>query len=193
VIEQGLAGEKTLLLAPVTGARVSSPFGPRVHPVLGGSGERMHRGLDFAATQGTPVRAAGDGTVVAKGPRGSYGHYVRIRHDDTHETAYAHLSGYAKSIAPGRRIRQGDVIGYVGSTGRSTGPHLHYEVLVDGIQVDPFALETSRGQPNRDGIFGVVRRIGAGIGRAGAALAATPGAVVRPIVRAASAMLDDDY
>jgi murein DD-endopeptidase MepM/ murein hydrolase activator NlpD len=181
VIESGFAGNKALLLAPIERARVSSPFGPRAHPILGGGGGRIHRGVDFAAPEGTPVRAAGDGTVMAAGPRGGYGHYVRIRHNEIYETAYAHLGGYAGGIHPGRRVRQGEVIGYVGSTGRSTGPHLHYEVLVDGIQVDPFASGTSLVERIKAGAFGVVRAAGKGIGYVGGAVA-----------RAASAVLGDD-
>jgi murein DD-endopeptidase MepM/ murein hydrolase activator NlpD len=152
VIGHGAEGERTLALQPVSGARLSSPFGVRRDPFTGQ--ERGHRGLDFAAAAGTAVHAAGDGVVVVVGPRGSYGNYVRIRHDDRFETAYAHLDRYAESLAGGRRVRQGEVIGYVGSSGRSTGPHLHYEILVDGSQADPLAVGPSPGilQAARSGI-----------------------------------------
>ena len=191
VIASGVAGDRTLLLAPVEGARISSPFGPRDHPVLGGTGERLHHGIDLAAPAGAPVRAAGSGTVIAAGPRGAYGHHVRIRHDDTYETAYAHLADYAQGVGPGRRVRQGEVIGYVGSTGRSTGPHLHYDVLVDGVQVDPLALKPSLATRLKSGTLGAVRAAGAGIGKVGSAVAAAAASVGGPLGRAASLLWDD--
>ena len=125
----------TLANAPVVGARISSGFGPRLHPVLGYS--KMHRGIDFALPRGAPVHAVADGVVVEIGRRGAYGNYVRIRHDARTETAYAHLGGFAETLRQGARVRRGEAIGAVGSTGRSTGAHLHYEVLVDGRRVDP--------------------------------------------------------
>ncbi|HET6521341.1 MAG TPA: M23 family metallopeptidase, partial [Geminicoccaceae bacterium] len=164
---------------------------PRDHPVLGGTGERLHHGIDLAAPAGAPVRAAGSGTVIAAGPRGAYGHHVRIRHDDTYETAYAHLADYAQGVGPGRRVRQGEVIGYVGSTGRSTGPHLHYEVLVDGVQVDPLALKASLATRLKSGTLGAVRAAGAGIGKVGSAVAAAAASVGGPLGRAASLLWDD--
>ena len=153
VIGHGLDGDRTLLLQPVSG-RLSSSFGPRGDPFTGES--RLHKGLDFAAPRGTPVRAAGDGVVVNVGPRGGYGHYVRIRHDDRFETAYAHLDGYADALERGRRVRQGEPIGYVGSSGRSTGAHLHYEVLVDGSQVDPTAVGPSMVQTVKGSAIGAL-------------------------------------
>jgi murein DD-endopeptidase MepM/ murein hydrolase activator NlpD len=129
---------KFLLRTPVSGARMSSGFGMRRHPILGYT--RMHRGVDFAAPTGTPIYAAGDGRLARVGRYGSYGNYVRIEHGDGYATAYAHLSRFADGMRSGRRVEQGEVIGYVGSTGRSTGPHLHFEVLERGEQVDPLGL-----------------------------------------------------
>ena len=108
------------LRTPIDGARISSGYGKRKHPILGYT--KMHRGVDFAAPRGTPVYAAGKGVVEYAGRNGSYGKYIRIRHGGSFKTAYAHLKGYAKGIARGKRVKQGQVIGYVGTTGRSTGP-----------------------------------------------------------------------
>jgi murein DD-endopeptidase MepM/ murein hydrolase activator NlpD len=129
---------KFLLRTPVSGARMSSGFGMRRHPILGYT--RMHRGVDFAAPTGTPIYAAGAGRLVQVGRNGGYGNYIRIQHGNTYATAYAHLSRFADGMRPGRRVKQGEVIGYVGSTGRSTGPHLHFEVHKNGSQVDPLKL-----------------------------------------------------
>jgi murein DD-endopeptidase MepM/ murein hydrolase activator NlpD len=131
----GTSVRRALLRTPVDGARLSSGFGMRRHPVLGYTA--MHRGLDFAAPTGTPVYAAGDGTVEDMGVRGAYGNYVRIRHGRDTATAYAHLSRFASGLRHGQKVRQGQVIGQVGSTGRSTGPHLHFEILRGGTQVNP--------------------------------------------------------
>nr|NIR61167.1 M23 family metallopeptidase [Gammaproteobacteria bacterium] len=114
---------------------ISSGSGLRRHPILGGP--RPHLGIDLVAPRGTPVRAASDGTVRARGRNGGYGHYVRLDHGFGLHTAYGHLSRYAEGLRPGRRVTRGQVIGYVGSTGRSTGPHLHYEVWMAGRAVDP--------------------------------------------------------
>jgi murein DD-endopeptidase MepM/ murein hydrolase activator NlpD len=135
---QGRSLRKSLLKTPVDGARLSSRFGNRRHPVLGYT--RMHKGVDFAAPTGTPIYAAGDGVVVMAGPYSAYGNYVRIRHTREFETAYGHMSRIATGIRSGVRVRQGQVIGYVGSTGMSTGPHLHYEVLQAGRQVNPLRV-----------------------------------------------------
>ena len=135
----GGAPELTLASAPVAGARISSGYGPRLHPLLGYS--KMHRGIDFALPRGAPVHAVADGVVVEAGRRGAYGNYVRIRHDARTETAYAHLSAFAEHLRRGARVRRGQAIGTVGSTGRSTGAHLHYEVLFDGRRVDPRTAE----------------------------------------------------
>src|SRR5690606_13914592 len=131
----GRSIENALLKTPVDGARVASVFGMRHHPILGYS--RMHRGIDFAAPRGTPVFAAGDGVVARLGTNGGYGRYVRIDHGGGEATAYAHLGAYADGLAVGERVRQGQVVGYVGASGLATGPHLHYEVLIDDAQVDP--------------------------------------------------------
>ena len=128
----------TLLLKPIDRARLSSGYGLRYNPIL--KRKQMHRGIDWAAPRGTPVRAAGDGVVTATRRSGAYGRYLRIDHGRTVATVYAHLDRYAPGIRTGRRVRQGDVIGRVGSTGRATGPHLHYEVLVADQQVDPLAV-----------------------------------------------------
>lgn len=136
--EDGESAEKALMRTPIDGARLSSRYGPRKHPILGYT--RMHRGLDFAAPRGTPIMAAGSGVIEKAGRNKGYGNYVRIRHNSEYSTAYAHLSRFARGIRAGSRVEQGQVIGYVGTTGLSTGPHLHYEVLSNGRQVNPFAL-----------------------------------------------------
>jgi len=142
--EKGQSARKALLRTPIDGARLSSGYGRRRHPILGYS--KMHRGVDFAAPRGTPIYAAGNGTVDYVGRKGAYGKYVRIRHNGTYSTAYAHLSRYAKGMRPGKRVRQRDVIGYVGSTGRSTGPHLHYEILRGGRQTNPLRVKMPSGR-----------------------------------------------
>ncbi len=141
---KGRSVKKTLMRTPVDGARLSSGFGMRRHPVLGYS--RMHKGIDFAARRGTPIMAAGDGVIEYAGRKGSYGVYVRIRHNGTYKTAYAHMKALRRGIYRGKRVRQGDIIGYVGSTGRSTGPHLHYEVLVNNRQVSPRSVKLPTGR-----------------------------------------------
>jgi murein DD-endopeptidase MepM/ murein hydrolase activator NlpD len=123
------------LWQPLPGARISSPFGWRVHPVL--HTRLFHKGVDYEAAMGTPVIAAADGVVEDVGRRGSYGNYIRIRHSARLETAYAHLSAFAPALDIGAPIHRGDVIGFVGMTGVATGPHLYYELLVDGRQIDP--------------------------------------------------------
>ena len=137
------SGVRTALLrTPVNGARLSSGYGMRLHPVLGYS--RMHRGIDFAAPIGTPVYAAGNGRIGVIGRNRGYGNYIRIEHRGGYATAYGHLSRFAAGLQHGRAVRQGEVIGYVGSTGLSTGPHLHYEILVNGQQVDPLDVKAVR-------------------------------------------------
>jgi len=181
IISHETSGPRTLLLRPVAGAVLSSPFGERPDP-MGGGGSRVHRGIDLAAPIGTPVRAAGDGIVISIGPRGAYGHYVRIRHGDTYETAYAHLNHYADRLERGERVRQGEVIGYVGSSGRSTGPHLHYENLVDGAQVDPFEVGPSLAQSIKGGAVGSVRAVGKAFLSAGKAVVGTTRrALIEPV------------
>ena len=134
----GKTNKRTLMRTPLAGAQVSSHFGMRRHPVLGYS--KMHRGTDFRARTGTPIFAAGDGIVEYLGRKGAYGNYIRIRHNGTFETAYAHMSRFAANLNSGDRVRQGEVIGYVGSTGRSTGPHLHFEILEHGNQINPLNI-----------------------------------------------------
>lgn len=141
---EGKSARRFLMRTPINGARLSSGFGMRRHPILGYS--RMHRGTDFAAPIGTPILAAGEGTVVRAGPFSSYGNYVRIRHANGYETAYAHMSRFARGIRAGSRVRQGQIIGYVGNTGRSTGPHLHYEVMRRGQQINPINLQVANGR-----------------------------------------------
>jgi murein DD-endopeptidase MepM/ murein hydrolase activator NlpD len=140
----GQSVRKALLRTPIDGARISSGFGRRRHPILGYT--RMHKGLDFAARRGTPIYAAGDGVVDFAGRNGGYGKYVRIRHTGIYKTAYAHMHRYGKGVRTGRRVRQGQIIGYVGSTGRSTGPHLHYEVHKNGRQVNPRSIKLPSGR-----------------------------------------------
>lgn len=140
----GKTARKALMKTPLDGARLTSRYGSRRHPVLGYV--RAHRGLDFGAPTGTPVYAAGDGVIERSSRYGSYGNYVRIRHNDSYKTAYAHLSKYGAGIRQGVRVRQGQIIGYVGATGRVTGAHLHYEVLVDSKQVDPLRLKLPSGR-----------------------------------------------
>ncbi|MFK7839455.1 MAG: M23 family metallopeptidase [Bdellovibrionales bacterium] len=140
----GTSVRKTLMKTPVDGARISSGFGMRRHPILGYN--KMHKGVDFAAPTGTPIYAAGDGVVEHVGRRGAYGKYIRLRHNSKLKTAYAHLHKYKKGLSAGKSVKQGDVIGYVGSTGRSTGPHLHYEVLVNGTQVNPRSVKLPTGE-----------------------------------------------
>ncbi len=142
--DKGQSAKKPLMKTPIDGARLSSGFGMRKHPVLGYS--KMHKGIDFAAPRGTPIYAAGDGTIVKMGPFSSYGNYVRIRHRSGLETAYAHMSGFKSGLHSGNRIKQGQVIGYVGTTGRSTGPHLHYEILMNNRQVNPASVKLPTGK-----------------------------------------------
>lgn len=138
--ETGKSTRGFLLSTPVDGARVTSAFGLRRHPILGFN--RMHEGLDFGAAAGTPVVAAGDGVVVEAGRNGGYGHWVKLRHAGGWETGYAHLSRYSQGVRRGRPVAQGQVIGYVGSTGQSTGPHLHYEIWRHGARTNPKSFRT---------------------------------------------------
>ena len=131
----GQSTKKTLMKTPIDGARMSSGYGMRRHPVLGYG--KMHKGIDFAAPTGTPIYAAGEGVVKKAGRFSSFGNYVRIKHRGDLDTAYAHMSKIASGLRPGTRVKQGQIIGYVGTTGRSTGPHLHYEIMVAGKQVNP--------------------------------------------------------
>ncbi len=141
---KGRSVRKTLMRTPIDGARLTSGYGRRKHPTLGYN--KMHRGVDFGARTGTPIMAAGDGRIVSLGRNGAYGRYIRIRHNSEYQTAYAHLSRYAKGLKPGARVRQGRIIGYVGASGRTTGPHLHYEVLRGGRQVNPMGVRLPTGR-----------------------------------------------
>jgi murein DD-endopeptidase MepM/ murein hydrolase activator NlpD len=141
---KGQSARKALMRTPINGARLSSGYGMRRHPVLGYN--KMHRGLDFSAPRGTPIVSAGDGVIEMAGRNGSYGNYIRIRHTGTYKTVYAHMKGFARGMRAGKRVRQGQTIGYVGTTGRSTGPHLHYEVLRDGARMNPRKLKLPTGQ-----------------------------------------------
>ena len=142
--EDGKSARRSLMRTPINGARLSSGFGNRRHPILGFS--KMHTGTDFAAPRGTPIYAAGSGTIEAAGRKGGYGLYVRIRHNGTYKTAYAHMSGIARGVRRGRKVRQGQVIGYVGTTGRSTGNHLHYEVIRNGRFINSRRMHLPSGQ-----------------------------------------------
>ncbi|MEM6555930.1 MAG: M23 family metallopeptidase, partial [Pseudomonadota bacterium] len=140
----GESSTKFLMKTPINGARLSSRFGKRRHPISGYT--RLHKGTDFAAPTGTPIYAAGNGVVERASRYGGYGHYIRIRHAKGYKTAYAHLSRYARGVKSGRRVKQGQIIGYVGSTGASTGPHLHYEVYKNGKAVDVMRLKLPTGR-----------------------------------------------
>ncbi|MGE3770240.1 MAG: peptidoglycan DD-metalloendopeptidase family protein [Bdellovibrionales bacterium] len=142
--ESGKTAKRGLLRTPVDGARITSRFGMRNHPLLGYS--KMHAGIDFGASAGTPIYAAGDGTITKLGWNGSYGKYVQIRHNGNISTAYAHASGFPRSLKVGDKVKQGQVIAYVGSTGRSTGPHLHYEIHVNGRKVNPMTVNIPTGR-----------------------------------------------
>lgn len=144
--EKGQALKKTLDKKPMSyrNARISSPFGKRYHPILRQT--KIHWGVDYAAPRGTLVYAGGDGVVQVAKYNGAYGNYVKIRHNSEFSTAYGHMQSIAKGIRPGTRVKQGQVIGYVGSTGRSTGPHLHYEVVQNGRRVNPRTIRASTGE-----------------------------------------------
>ena len=135
---------KSLMKTPINGARLSSSFGMRKHPILGFN--KMHRGTDFAAPTGTPIMASGSGTVTRARWCGGGGNCVKIRHNSTYETIYAHMSKFASGIKEGKKVKQGQIIGYVGSTGLSTGPHLHYEVVVNGKKVNSQKLKLPSGK-----------------------------------------------
>jgi murein DD-endopeptidase MepM/ murein hydrolase activator NlpD len=135
---------KSLMKTPINGARLSSSYGMRKHPILGYN--KMHRGTDFAARSGTPIMASGSGTITRARWCGGGGNCVKIKHNSTYETIYAHMKGFARGIKEGRKVKQGQIIGYVGSTGMSTGPHLHYEVVVNGKKVNSQKLKLPSGK-----------------------------------------------
>ncbi|MBN8827892.1 MAG: peptidoglycan DD-metalloendopeptidase family protein [Sphingobacteriia bacterium] len=137
--EDGSSVRKELLKTPVNAARISSGFGVRKHPIHGYS--KMHKGVDFAAPIGTPIYAAGDGVIEEIGRKGTYGNYIRVRHNGGFSTAYAHCSRFNKGLRNGARVKQGDVIAFVGTTGHSTGPHLHFEVLKNNHHINPLKVK----------------------------------------------------
>ncbi|CAK0768112.1 murein DD-endopeptidase [Azospirillaceae bacterium] len=140
----GESVRKALLRTPIDGARLTSGFGLRHHPILGYT--KMHQGVDFSASTGTPIYAAGNGLIEELGPKNGYGNYIRIRHNSEFSTAYGHMSRFAADSRRGGRVDQGDVIGYVGATGRATGPHLHYEVLRNSHQINPMSVDIPVGR-----------------------------------------------
>ena len=142
--EKGKGMTKSLMKTPINGSKLSSGFGMRKHPISGY--DKLHKGVDFAAPSGTPIFAAGNGVIEFIGNNGGYGKYIRIRHDSTYKTAYAHMKNFKKGLYKGARVKQGDVIGYVGSTGKSTGPHLHYEIIKSGNQINPQKLKLPSGR-----------------------------------------------
>ena len=142
--KNGKSARKALMKTPINGARLSSRFGMRKHPILGFN--KMHRGTDFAATEGTPVMASGDGKIVRARWCGGGGNCVKVKHNSTYSTIYAHLSKFASGIKEGIRVKQGRIIGYVGSTGMSTGPHLHYEVVENGKKINSQTLKLPSGK-----------------------------------------------
>jgi murein DD-endopeptidase MepM/ murein hydrolase activator NlpD len=142
--KNGKSVQKALMKTPINGARLSSSFGMRKHPIDGFN--KMHRGTDFAAPKGTPIMASGNGIIKKAGWCGGGGNCVKIRHNSTYETVYAHMSKFARGIKKGIRVKQGQTIGYVGSTGKSTGPHLHYEVIVNGKKVNSQKLKLPSGK-----------------------------------------------
>ncbi|MAF95468.1 MAG: peptidase M23 [Rhodospirillaceae bacterium] len=142
--DKGQSARKALMRTPIDGARLSSGFGRRRHPILGYT--KLHRGVDFAAPRGTPIYAAGNGVVVRSGRNGAYGKYIRIRHNSRYSTAYAHMRAIDRSARRGKRVKQGQIIGTVGSTGRSTGPHLHYEILAGGVRTNPMKVKMPPGR-----------------------------------------------
>ena len=156
---EGKSIEKSLMRTPINGAKLSSRYGFRIHPILGYN--QMHQGTDFAAPVGTPVMASGAGTVEYSGWKGGYGKFISIRHSPVYQTNYAHLQDYAKGIRRGTRVQQGQVIGYLGSTGSSTGPHLHYEVIVNGKKENSQTLKLPSAAPlegNNKNFFEIQKR-----------------------------------
>ena len=146
--EEGKSVRKTLMKTPINGARLSSSFGMRKHPILGFN--KMHKGTDFAAPMGTPIMASGDGLVQRAQWCGGGGNCVKIKHNSVYQTVYAHMSKFARGIKKGARVKQGQIIGYVGSTGLSTGPHLHYEVIENGKKINSQKLKLPSGKILKD-------------------------------------------
>jgi murein DD-endopeptidase MepM/ murein hydrolase activator NlpD len=142
--ESGKSAKKFLVRKPVAEGEIRSGFGARKHPILGYV--RAHTGVDWGAPMGTPIYASGNGTIEKIGLEGGYGRYIRIRHANGYETAYGHMSAFAKGLDVGRNVRQGQIIGFVGSSGVSTGPHLHYEIIINTRFVDPMKVKLPRGR-----------------------------------------------
>jgi murein DD-endopeptidase MepM/ murein hydrolase activator NlpD len=142
--ESGKSVKKFLVRKPVADGTITSGFGGRNHPILGFT--KMHTGVDWASSSGTAIYAAGNGIIEKAGYEGGYGKYIRIRHANGWETAYGHMSAFARGMETGKKVRQGQLIGYVGSTGLSTGNHLHYEMIVNGRFVDPMKIKLPRGR-----------------------------------------------
>jgi len=142
--ETGKSAKKFLVRKPVSDGNITSSFGARNHPLLGFT--KMHTGVDWGSSMGTPIFASGNGVIEKADWEGGYGKYIRIRHANGYETAYGHMSAFARGMEPGKKVRQGQVIGYVGSTGLSTGAHLHYEILINGRFVDPMKIKLPRGR-----------------------------------------------
>jgi murein DD-endopeptidase MepM/ murein hydrolase activator NlpD len=156
---EGKSIEKSLMRTPINGAKLSSRYGFRIHPILGYN--QMHQGTDFAAPIGTPIMASGAGTVEYSGWKGGYGKFISIRHSAVYQTNYAHLQDYAKGMRRGAKVQQGQVIGYLGSTGSSTGPHLHYEVIVNGKKENSQTLKLPSAVPlegNNKNFFEIQKR-----------------------------------
>jgi murein DD-endopeptidase MepM/ murein hydrolase activator NlpD len=158
---KGRSAQKALMKTPIDGARLSSSFGRRKHPILGYT--KLHTGVDFGARRGTPIMASGDGVIEKAGRNGVYGNYIRIRHNGTYKSAYGHMKSYARGIRAGRRVKQGQIIGYVGSTGRSTAPHLHYEVFVNGRVSNPMRLKFPTGKQLKNADFSNFNKIKAAL------------------------------
>ncbi|WP_295846876.1 M23 family metallopeptidase [Tardiphaga sp.] len=187
--ETGKSAKKFLVRKPVNNAIMRSGFGSRRHPILGYV--KMHTGVDWASPYGTPIFASGNGVVEVAGWEGGYGKFVKIKHNNGYETAYGHMSAFAKGLEPGKRVRQGQVIGFVGSTGASTGAHVHYEILVNGRFVDPMRVKLPRGrslegpmmagfEKERDRLDGQINQRGNGA-RVSDATGTVPGAPVRQV------------
>ena len=140
----GQSVKKALMKTPINGARLSSPYGMRKHPIDGYN--KMHKGTDFAAPEGTPIMASGDGVILKAGWCGGGGNCIKIKHNATYQTVYAHMSKFARGMGKGLRVKQGQIIGFVGSTGKSTGPHLHYEVIRDGVRINSQKLKLPSGK-----------------------------------------------
>ena len=149
--ETGKSAKKFLVRKPVAEGLLTSGFGSRRHPLLHYT--RMHTGVDWAASTGTPIYASGNGVIETMGWEGGYGRYIRIRHANGYETGYGHMSAFARNLQEGKKVRQGQVIGYVGSTGLSTGAHLHYEILINGRFVDPLKVRLPRGRVLEGGLI----------------------------------------